>query len=84
MINKEQEEMANIQEAIYDFVVRLMVERESEPLLVAAALAAMAMGLYKSALSPDDYDHMIDVISDNRDTIKPFIQTEPTQAGSLH
>ncbi len=84
MNKKQQEEMANIQDTIYDLAGRLIIEQESEPLLVAAALAATAMGLYKSVLSPDDYDSMIDVISNNRDIIKPFMQVEPTQTGPLH
>lgn len=84
MNKKQQEEMANIQDAVYDFAGRLIREQESEPLLVAAALAATAMGIYKLTLSPDDYDNMIDVISNNRDIIKPFVEVEPTQSGPLH
>jgi len=84
MTNKEEEEMANMQEVIYHFVAQHVVELKSDPVLVAAALAATAMGLYKSILSPDEYDQMINVMSDNRDIIKPFPLAAPTQTGSLH
>lgn len=83
-MNKEEEQLDNIQSAVYQFTNSLIGDFDSEPLLVAAALAAAAMGLYKSTLSPDDYDRMIKMIADSRDLVKPFAQTGPTQTGPLH
>ena len=84
MNNKEQEQLANVQSIVSRLTSKLITEGESAPLIVAAALAATAMGRYKTALSPDDYDHMIKMIAENRDLVKPFGQAEPTQTGPLH
>lgn len=84
MNNKEQEQLANVQSIVSRLTSKLITEGESAPLIVAAALAATAMGIYKTALSPDDYDHMVKMIAENRDLVKPFGQAEPTQTGPLH
>jgi hypothetical protein len=43
-----------------------------EPSLVAGVFMAQALRLYKSFLSEDEYNGMVDTISDNRAKIKPF------------
>ena len=39
---------------------------------VAAIMMAQAMSIYKSALSEDEYNRMVDAISASRDKVKTF------------
>ena len=45
---------------------------EYGPLPVAAIMVAQALTIYKSALSPAEYEIMVDNISDSRDQVKTF------------
>jgi hypothetical protein len=45
---------------------------EYGPLPVAAIMIAQALTIYKSALSPEEYDTMVDNISESRDQVKTF------------
>jgi hypothetical protein len=42
------------------------------PLPVAAIMIAQALTIYKSALSPEEFDLMVDNISQSRDQVKTF------------
>jgi hypothetical protein len=39
---------------------------------VAAIMMAQALSIYKSALSDEDYNNMVDKISDSRNEVKTF------------
>ena len=43
-----------------------------EPMMVAGIFLAQALKFYKSALSSDEYDDMIEVISDNSHRVTPL------------
>ena len=43
-----------------------------DPLEVAAVLSSLALSLYRTVLSDDDFEEMVDMISDSRGEIKPF------------
>jgi len=45
---------------------------EHGPLEVAAIMMAQALTIYKSALSDEDYNKIVDNISDSRDKVKTF------------
>lgn len=42
------------------------------PMAVAGIMLAQALSIYKTALSSDDYEAMMDNISDLRDKVKTF------------
>ena len=54
---------------------------EVEPEMVAGVYMAQAMRFYKTFLSDDEYNDMIDTISESRDKIKPI---ELPDQGTLH
>jgi hypothetical protein len=54
---------------------------EVEPEMVAGVYMAQAMRFYKTFLSDEDYNDMIDTISESRDKIKPL---EIPEQGTLH
>jgi two-component SAPR family response regulator len=45
---------------------------EHGPMEVAGIMVAQALTIYKSALSEEDYNRMIDNISSSRDKVKTF------------
>ena len=59
-------------------VIERLLKQDNDALAVAAVLTSQAMGLYKTVLSEDDYDRMIDSIVDKKDNIRPF------EARALH
>lgn len=45
---------------------------EHELLAIAGVMLAQALSIYKTALNQDDYNTMIDRVSDLRDQVKTF------------
>jgi hypothetical protein len=45
---------------------------EYGPMEVAAIMMAQSLTIYKSAMSNEDYNHMVDNISDSRNQVKTF------------
>jgi len=50
----------------------LMTKFQVSPLVIAGTFAALALQIYKSALSSEEYDGIIDAISEHRDEVKSF------------
>ena len=46
-----------------------MIDKEHSPMEIAAILVAQALTLYKTVLDEDEYNSMVDSISDSRDKI---------------
>lgn len=57
-----------------------MIDKDHNPIEIAAILVAQAMSIYKTVLSTEEYNSMVDSISDSRDKVKKL---EPEQ-GVLH
>lgn len=53
-----------------EFTDHMVGEHGAMP--VAAIMMAQAMSIYKSALSEDEYNQMVDAISSSRDKVKTF------------
>jgi hypothetical protein len=47
-----------------------MIDKGHDPLEIAAVITAQAMSIYKTALDPEEYDQMVDEISNMRYSIK--------------
>tara|TARA_B100001057_G_scaffold120359_1_gene118994 strand:+ start:2915 stop:3181 length:267 start_codon:yes stop_codon:yes gene_type:complete len=71
-MSNEVEKMAEI----INYVSCKLMDEGNSPELVAGVLAACSLSIYKSILKDDDYQAMIDEISNSRDSISPFIRTE--------
>ena len=61
-------------EDLYDKYLEFTDEMvaEYEPMEVAAIMIIQALGIYKTILSAEEYDTMVDNISDRRDDVKTF------------
>ena len=55
----------------YDKAFKLACQEQ--PQLVAGVFMAQALRLYKSFLDNDEYNNMVDTISESRDKIEPFL-----------
>ena len=43
-----------------------------DPMEVAAIMMAQSLSIYRTTMSEEDYNRMVDSISDNRDKVKTF------------
>ena len=45
---------------------------EHSPLEIAAIMMTQALSIYRTSMSENEYNKMVDAISDNRDKVKTF------------
>ena len=45
---------------------------KNDPLMVAGIMMAQAIKIYKTALPKEDFERMMDTISDSKDIVKPL------------
>ena len=64
--------MDEIYTAAQGFAGGLMTNFEVDPLEVAAVYSAIALQIYKSRLSEEDYNGIVDAISNSRTAVRPF------------
>ena len=76
-MSKEDNNLEHVYNEVLLVIERLLKE-DQNPLAVAAVLASQAMGLYKTVLSDEDYETMIDSLVEKKDNVQPF------EARSLH
>jgi hypothetical protein len=50
-----------------------------DTLSVAAVMMAQALSIYKTVLSEEDFDDIVDTMSDSRDNVKKFTNKEVLQ-----
>jgi DNA polymerase III delta subunit len=70
-MSKDNHNLEHVYGEILTVIERLLKE-DQNPLAIAAVLTSQALGLYKTILSEDDYDTMIDSIVDKKDNVQPF------------
>lgn len=71
-------------QACYDSIMKTVGEllgKDVDPLMVAAVISTIGFSLYRTMLDDDDYDEMVDAMSNLRDQIKTIQQEEK---GLLH
>ena len=50
----------------------LMTKYDASPLVIAGTFAALALQIYRSTLTREDYDSLVDAISEHRDEVQTF------------
>ena len=70
-----EEQMMKMYDDLYQMMGNWMTQ-ENESLAVAAVLMATALRVYRTSLSDEDYDQMMDYLSDTRDNIEKFPSPE--------
>ena len=43
-----------------------------DPIVVGASMLSLTLSLYKTVLPPDDFDMMVNAVSETKDKVKPF------------
>lgn len=76
-INTNDDEMLAL-EIAYGELTRKFTEEGVNPFASAAVMVKLAFMIYKTSLNAEDYDAMINEISDNRDKIKSFEEYGPS------
>lgn len=71
-------ELQSLTNQMYTITEELVAEGNS-PFAVAAVHVMIALQIYKTSLSEEEYNLMVDSISISRDKIKPL-----TETGSVH
>ena len=61
-------ELEGVHDAVLELVAELLQEG-FEPFAVAGVMSNIALSMYKTTLSPEDYNTMMDYISQSRDRI---------------
>ncbi|NBR26294.1 MAG: hypothetical protein EBU08_21415 [Micrococcales bacterium] len=69
--NKAVEQMTQMYDNLYQ-MMGTWLSQDNEPLAVAAVLLATALRVYRTSLTDEDYDQMMDYLSDTRENIEPF------------
>ena len=81
-MDKQDSDLMAVTDRVYHMTTELLVEGHQQ-FAVAAALTMVAMQIYKSSLSKEDYDKMVDSISDSRDQVMS-LNDIVKNAGSFH
>jgi hypothetical protein len=79
------EDSSILADEIYQITDELMKEGH-KPFAIAAIYSMIAMQIYKTTMSEDEYNSMIDFISNNRDKVKRLVDSSVIfgQSGSVH
>jgi hypothetical protein len=64
-------EMKNLADTVYNFTGKL-VEEGNTPFAVAAVYTMIALQIYKTSLSEEEYHSMVNAISLSRDKVQPL------------
>lgn len=71
MIDKIDDDMLAI-EATYMELTSSLIDKGISPYAMAAIMTKLGMMIYKTSLNAEDYNLMVDSISDQRNLIKSF------------
>jgi hypothetical protein len=66
--NEETDQLENLYQDYWAFHAS-MIDKDHSPISIAAILVAQALSIYKTVLEEDEYEHMVDSISDSRDKV---------------
>ena len=80
-INTSDDQMLAL-EVSFAELTNKFVQEGFDPYACAAVMTKIAFMIYKSSMSPEDYNMMIDEISNSRDMIMTFAEFE--QRGTLN
>ena len=70
MTEKEDKKLNDCYQELFRKVVELQAEYPNQ--MIAGNMMAQALRIYKSSLTDEGFNSMVDTISDTRDRIEPF------------
>jgi hypothetical protein len=66
--NEETNQLENLYQDYWTFHAT-MIDKDHSPLAIAAILMTQALSIYKTVLEEDEYNSIVDSISDKRDKV---------------
>jgi hypothetical protein len=66
--NETSDQLENLYQTYWAFHAT-MIDKDHSPIEIAAILVAQALSIYKTMLEEDEYEHMVDSISNSRDKV---------------
>jgi hypothetical protein len=66
--NEETDQLENLYQNYWTFHAT-MIDKDHSPLAIAAILMTQALSIYKTVLEEDEYNSIVDSISDKRDRV---------------
>ena len=79
---KEESEVETLYETFADLATTLSSEHSA--LAIAAVMNAVAMSIYKTTMSEEDYDKMAELIYDLRHDVQTFGIMNEEESGTIH
>ena len=70
MTEKEDKKLNDCYQELFEKVIELQLKYSNQ--MVAGTMMAQALRIYKSTLKDDEFEAMVDTISESRDKIVPF------------
>jgi hypothetical protein len=77
--NEETNQLENLYQDYWTFHAT-MIDKDHSPLAIAAILMTQALSIYKTVLEEDEYNSIVDSISDKRDRVTKLT----SDMGMLH
>jgi hypothetical protein len=77
--NEETDQLENLYQDYWAFHAS-MIDKDHSPIAIAAILVAQALSIYKTVLEEDEYNSIVDSISDKRDKVTKLT----SDTGVLH
>ena len=74
-MEETEQKMLKMHDDLCLFIIN-QIKESNDPLAIAAVMMTTAMRLYRTALSDQDFEEMMDVILDSRNRIQKFDTTE--------
>ncbi len=71
---EKQDDIEAVYHAVQGFSSALVAKMQADPLVVAAVLASTALSIYKTTLSPEDFDNIVEAIAASKDSVKDYNQ----------
>jgi hypothetical protein len=70
--NESTDQLENLYQDYWAFHAT-MIDKDHSPIAIAAILVAQALSIYKTVLEEDEYNSIVDSISDKRDKVTKLI-----------
>lgn len=84
MPSKDDKELKEVYNIVFQEVARLILVEKKQTQIVAATLLAQALRLYKSSLNDSDFLRMLKSIPESANNIRPYDELEPKDKQTIN
>jgi hypothetical protein len=84
MPSKDDKELKEVYNIIFQEVARLILVEKKQTQIVAATLLAQALRLYKSSLNDSDFLRMLKSIPESAENIRPYDELESNDKQTIN